>query len=122
MIDEVRSHLKQMLDLGVVQLSQSPFSSGVVLVRKKDGGLRFCIDLRRLNASTVEDAYALPRIDESLVSLSGSAFSTFTAPNDKSALQKKIATKQLFLSAVWGFMSVSGCHLAILTPQPHFNV
>ncbi len=72
MIDEVRSHLKQMLDLGVIQPSQSPFSSGVVLVRKKDGSLRFCIELRRLNTVTVKDAHALPRIDVSLDSLSGS--------------------------------------------------
>jgi hypothetical protein len=45
MVDEVRSHIKEMLNLGVIRRSESPYASGVVLVRKKDGSLRFCIDL-----------------------------------------------------------------------------
>jgi hypothetical protein len=71
MVEEVRQHLKEMLDLGVIRKSESAYSSGVVLVRKKDGRIRFCIDLRRLNNLTVKDAYALPRIDETLDTLSG---------------------------------------------------
>ncbi len=74
MIDEVRTHIKEMLDLGVIEPSKSPYSSGVVLVRKKDGSLRFCIDLRKLNAVTMKDAYALPRIDESMDSLAGACW------------------------------------------------
>ena len=69
--EEVRKHLQEMLDIGVIRKSQSPWASAVVLVRKKDGSLRFCIDLRKLNARTVRDAYSLPHIDETLDCLKG---------------------------------------------------
>ena len=60
-----------MLQRGVVKKSNSPFSSPVVLVTKKDGSQRFCVDYRLVNAATVKDAYPLPRIDNSLSALSG---------------------------------------------------
>ena len=53
-LDEVRQHLKLMLDAGVIQPSNSPWCNAVVLVRKKDGSLRFCIDFRKLNSLTVK--------------------------------------------------------------------
>ena len=64
--EEVRKHLKEMLDIRAIRCSNSPWASPVVLVRKKDGSLRFCIDLRKLNAQTVKDAYSLPRIEDAL--------------------------------------------------------
>ena len=77
-LDEVREHLKLMLDAGVVWPSNSPWCNAVVLVRKKDGSLRFCIDFRRLNALTVKDSHPLPCICETLESLAGAAhYSTF---------------------------------------------
>ena len=77
-MDEVREHLKLMLDAGVVQPSNSPWCNAVVLVRKKDGSLCFCIDFRRLNALTVKDSHPLPRICETLESLARAAhYSTF---------------------------------------------
>ena len=77
-VDEVREHLKLMLDAGAVRPSNSPWCNAVVLVRKKDGSLRFCIDFRKLNALTRKDSHPLPRISETLDSLAGSAFySTF---------------------------------------------
>ena len=48
--EEVRKHLNEMLEIGAIWKSNSPWASAVVLVRKKDGSLRFCIDLRKLNA------------------------------------------------------------------------
>ena len=72
-LDEVREHLKLMLDAGVVRPSNSPWCNAVVLVRKKDGLLRFCINFRRLNALTVKDSHPLPRICETLESLAGVA-------------------------------------------------
>ena len=77
-VDEVREHLKLMLDARVVRPSNSPWCNTVVLVRKKDGSFRFCIDFRRLNALTVKDSHPLPRICETLESLTGAAhYSTF---------------------------------------------
>ena len=64
--EEVRKHLQEMEAIGAIRRSKSPWASPVVLVRKKDGSLRFCIDLRKLNSRTVKDAYSLPRIEESL--------------------------------------------------------
>ena len=69
--DEARQLIKDMLDAGAIRESTSPWASPVVLVRKKDGTLRFCIDYRRLNERTVRDAYALPRIEETLDALHG---------------------------------------------------
>ena len=77
-LDEVREHLKLMLDAGVIWPSNSPWCNAVVLVRKKDGSLRFCIDFRKLNSLTVKDSHPLPRICETLESLTGAAhFLTF---------------------------------------------
>ena len=70
--EAVRKHLQEMLDLGAIRPSNSPWCSAVVLVKKKNGELRFCIDLRKLNARTVKDAYSLPRIDDTLGRLKGS--------------------------------------------------
>ena len=77
-VDEVREHLKLMLDAGAIKPSYSPWCNAVVLVWKKDGSLRFCIDFRRLNSMAKKDSHPLPRICETLDSLVGAAyFSTF---------------------------------------------
>ena len=68
-LDEVREHLKLMLDAGVVRPSNSPWCNAVVLVRKKDRSLRFCIEFRRLNTLTIKDSHPLPHICETLESL-----------------------------------------------------
>ena len=74
MFEEVRQHLKEMLDASAIRESQSLISSNIVLVRKKDNSLRFCIDFRKLNNRTIKDAYSLPRIEETIDSLSGSKY------------------------------------------------
>ena len=50
MVEEVRAHMKEMLEAGVIHPSQSPWCNTVMLVRKKDGGLCFCMDFHKLNA------------------------------------------------------------------------
>ena len=82
MYDDMRAHIQEMLDIGAIHKSHSPWASAVVLVWKKDGGLRFCIDLRKLNEWTIKDAYSLPQIDETLDSLQGSQW--FSSLNLKS--------------------------------------
>ena len=74
--EEVKKHLKEMLEIGAVRKSNSPWTSAVVLVRKKDGSLRFCIDLHWLNLHTIKDVYSLPRIDKTLDCLGGSIIFT----------------------------------------------
>ena len=69
--EEVQAHLQDMLKVGAICKSTSPWASPVVLVWKKDGSLRFCIDLQKLNSHTIKDAYSLPRIEESLDCLNG---------------------------------------------------
>src|SRR6218665_457805 len=74
-IDE---QVQQMLVQGLIEPSASEWSSNVVIVRKKDGTPRFCVDYRAVNAITRKDAYPLPLISESLDALSGAKwFSTF---------------------------------------------
>ena len=70
-LDEVREHLKLMLDAGMIHPSNSPRCNAVVLVRKKDGSLHFCIDFRKLNSLTVKDSHPLPHICETLESFTG---------------------------------------------------
>ncbi len=72
--EEVRKHIQEMLDVGVITKSYSPWVSPVVLVRKKDKGLRICIDYRKLNARTVRDSYTLPRMDDIPNKLHGSRY------------------------------------------------
>ena len=75
--EEVHQLLQDMLARRVIQPSTSPWASPVVLVKKKDGSTRFCIDYRKVNAITHKDAYPLPRIDDTLDTLSGAQwFST----------------------------------------------
>ena len=72
--EEIRQHLRGLLDSGVIRESCSPWASNIVLVRKKDQKLRMCIDYRRLNTRTIKDAYSIPRIEDTLHLLRGSRF------------------------------------------------
>ena len=71
LFEEVCTSLRDMLDAGAICPSQSPWCNTIVLVRKKDGSLRSCMDFRWLNAWTKKDSYSLPRIQEALESMAG---------------------------------------------------
>ncbi|PIK57637.1 hypothetical protein BSL78_05463 [Apostichopus japonicus] len=70
--EEVREHIRKLLDKGVIRPSTSPYASPIVLVRKTDGSLRMCVDYRKLNQKTIKDAYPIPRIEDSIDALHGS--------------------------------------------------
>ena len=76
MYQEVRDHLQQLLDADIIRKSRSPFSSNVVLCRKKNNELRMCVDYRQLNNRTKKDAYALPIVEQILENLSGNSYFT----------------------------------------------
>lgn len=60
-LEAVRKHLQELLQAGVIRESESPFSSPIVVVRKKNREVHLCIDNSKLNLQTVKDAYTLPR-------------------------------------------------------------
>ena len=119
--EEVKALLDQMLERGVVEPSSSPWASPIVLVCKKDGSSRFCIDYRKLNHVTQKDAYPLPRIDVTLDTLHGSRW--FTIPLTCSVAtgrlrwKRPIRRRQPF-ALLRGSTSSVSCPLGFVTPWP----
>ena len=121
MYDNMRAHIQEMLDIGAIHKLHSPWASAVVLVWKKDGGLRFCIDLRKLNNQTVKDAYLLPRIEETLDSLQGSQwFSSLYLKSGYCQVKMDEERKPLtvFTVGLFGFYKcerMQGSHFSTMT-------
>ena len=74
--EEVKKNLQKMVEIGAIYKSTSPWANPIVLVHKKDGGLQFCIDLRKLNNQKIQDVLSLPRIEDSLDCLDGATIFT----------------------------------------------
>ena len=74
--DEIEKTIKELLEIGHIRLSKSPFASAVVLVKKKDGTMGMCIDYRALNKKTIKRKYPIPRIHELIDELHGACFFT----------------------------------------------
>jgi len=73
----IKEKTERMMEHGLIEPAASPWASNVVLMKKKDGLLQFCVDYRKLNSVTYKDSYPLPLIDNCLNALSGSSwFST----------------------------------------------
>ena len=75
-VNEEEQLLKKMLDAGVIQESKSDWASSPVLIRKRDGSVRWCIDYRALNDVTVKDTFLLPLIEQCLDTLAENAWFT----------------------------------------------
>ncbi len=73
---EVRKIIDELLSHGIIRTSTSPFASPILLVKKKQGSYRMCVDFRELNAHTVKDKYPMPRIDDQLDRLGRGKFFT----------------------------------------------
>ena len=92
----VQDKIKEQLEAGIISPSRSPWSSPVLLVPKKGGERRMCIDYRKLNAVTKKEIYALPRIDDVLDQLGGKMYFTtldlasgyFQIPIEKNSREK----------------------------------
>ena len=74
MYQEVQEHIEMLLTTGIIRESESPWASPAVLVRKKSGKLRFCVDFRLVNNRTIKDAFSLPRMEECFDFLSGARY------------------------------------------------
>ena len=106
-----------MLEIDAIRRSSSPWASAMVLVQKKDGSLHLCINLCKLSKCTVKDAYALPRIDETIDCLNGTHI--FTSLDLKAGywqveLDEDSKPLTAFMVGPLGFCSffwnVSRCH------------
>jgi len=73
-LEAIDNQVEEMHWHGIIEPAASPWASNVVLVRKKDGSLRFCVDYRQLNAITYKDSYPLPHIDNCLNALIGASW------------------------------------------------
>ena len=123
-VEEVREHLKLMLEVGAIRPSNSPWCNAVVLVRKKDGSLWFCIDFRKLNSLTRKDSNPLPRIGETLDSLVSSAiYSTFDLTSEfwKVPCLRNLNSTLPLCWEVWVCLSVTECLLVSVMPPLLFR-
>lgn len=64
--NEIKRFVREMMDAGIIRDSNSPFSSPIVMMKKKDGSWRLCVDYRQLNQLTVKDKFSIPVIKELL--------------------------------------------------------
>ena len=109
-----------MMNAGAIRPSQSPYSSNAVIVRKKDGTIRFCVDFSRLSNKTVKYAYPIPKIEETLHLLAGSRYFTkldLKSGNWQVEIQEDDKSKLPFMLEHLDSMSLPGLRLVYVTRQ-----
>lgn len=115
--EEAKRQIDEMLDQGVIRPSTSAWSSPVILIKKKSGELRFCVDYRKLNSVTVGHAHPLPRIDDILDSLGDSKY--FTTLDLRSGYwQISVDERDRHKT---DYMNLIACPLAFPLHLPHFS-
>ena len=125
MVDEVHTHMKQMLEVDAIHHSQSPWCKAVVLVHKKDGALHFCIDFLKLNTKTKKDSYLLSHIHtKTIESLFGAGY--FSCLDLKAGfwqIAMDEASKQYtaFTMGNLGSVNANVCHLDCAMPKLCFK-
>ena len=123
LIPEAKKLLEDLKQRGVIEESKSPYAAPIVLVRKKSGGLRLCIDYRKINKITVKDAFPLPRIAESLDALEGANyFSTFDlAQGYHQILLKEEDREKTAFSVPWGHFQYRRCPMGLTNSPATFQ-
>ena len=111
-----------MMEIGAIRKSFSPWASAVVLVRSKEGELRFCIYLRKVNNRKVKDGYSLPGIEDTLDCLHLAVwFLDLKSGYWQVELEEKATPLTDFTVGHWDFESVRKCLLGSPILQPSFK-
>ena len=111
---EVRKCLDNWLKQGKIRPSKSPYASQVVIVRKKTGEIRLCVDFRKLNAISIHDSFPLPRVEEALQAVQAAVwFSSFDLAQGylQMAMEEEDIEKTAFHAAPVASTSLLACLL-----------
>lgn len=124
-LEDVRKHLNDLKEAGIISESRSPYASPIVVVRKKNGTIRICVDYRALNRRTIPDQYTVPRVEDALTCLSGSKW--FSVLDLRSGyyqipLSDADKEKKWHLPVQHDFINLRECHKASAEHQPRFSV
>ena len=114
---EVRQHIQNLLDKNIIEPSHSSYASPIVLVKKKTGELRICVDYRKLNDKTIKDSFPLPRIEEVMDCLNGANWFSildFSSAYHQIAMDEETKQKSAFVTPfglfTWNRMPFGLCN------------